>query len=1026
MSKYKIRLWLASTGAVGVLVLGTATVASAQTGSIRGRVTSAEGREPIRDARVVLVGTNVQAVTNAEGNYLITRAAVGERAIRAMVIGFAQMTQTVTVVAGDTVVADFALAPSAITLDVVSVHAVTGREQLERELGTNTGSIDMRDINPASVGSVADVLSGRTEGVILQDVNGTTGTSQRIRIRGANSLSLSNDPLVYIDGVLANSQSSLSIGVGGQEASRLNDINPNDIEHIEVVKGPAAAALYGTAAANGVLVITTKRGRPGRPEWSFYTETASLKDITDYPANYMAYQVLGSPTASFYTPTGAFNTVDYAYCPNRSAAAGTCTQDGVASFNTLLDSRTTPFTSADRQRYGVNVRGGTELVTYYASGEVEREDGVIAYNQRDKVAVRANVTAAVTSQFDLEVSTGFSTVRNTFPNNDNSIFSPILNGLLGEGYFIPDSVKPPTEMPGVNRRNYGFFFNQYDNGNWVINDDAERAIISGTARFRPLNWLSLNATGGVDLSDGHTYVTLQPGLLLIDPIDFDFGHRQSDRANRFTYTFNSSATASFRPLTNVTSTTIVGYSYNEERLERTTCYGATLVQGTSSCGTTNTQFSVDEDFSAIKTIGAYVSTEVGWRERVFLSAALRGDDNSAFGADFGFVTYPSAMASWVIGEEDWFPRIGFMSALRLRAAYGESGLRPGFRDAVTLFTPVTVARGGADVAGITVNSTGNLELKPEKAREIELGFEAAFFNNRVGLGFTYFDKRSRDALISRRLPPSWGVAASRFDNLGEIKNAGTEVALSVRAVDRRQVGLDLNVALTTLDNEVIELGEGVQDIIINRGLQRHTEGRPAGSFFQRPVTWNDADGNGLLTNSEVTLGPDAVYIGPALPTWQTSFGGNLRLFDWLTVSTLFEFRGGNFQGNDSEAFRCGFRSTRGCAAVGNPDASLREQAAYIADRFLGSAYLYVEKADFGKWRELSVTLQAPRSLIARVPRLDGLSLTVAGRNLATWTDYSGLDPETVEGGGDANFSQSEFNTQPPVRYLMVRLNYNLR
>jgi outer membrane receptor protein involved in Fe transport len=384
------------------------------------------------------------------------------------------------------------------------------------------------------------------------------------------------------------------------------------------------------------------------------------------------------------------------------------------------------------------------------------------------------------------------------------------------------------------------------------------------------------------------------------------------------------------------------------------------------------------------------------------------------------------MASWVIGEEDWFPQTSVVSALRLRLAYGESGLRPGFRDAVTLFTPVTVARGGADVAGVTVNSTGNLELKPEKSGEIELGFDAALFNNRVGLDFTYFDKRSRDALISRRLPPSFGVAASRFENLGEIKNAGTELSLRVSAIEARQVGLNLLVTLTTLDNEVVDIGEGVQDIIINRGLQRHTEGKPAGAFFQQPVTWNDANGDGKLTNAEVTVAPDAEYIGPALPTWQTSLGANLRVADWLTVSTLFEFRGGNYQGNDSEAFRCGFRSTRGCAAIGNPDASLEEQAAYIADRFLGSAYLYVEKADFGKWRELSVTLQAPRSLISRMPRLDGLSLTLAGRNLATWTSYSGLDPETVEGGGDANFSQSEFNTQPPVRALMIRLNYNLR
>jgi TonB-linked SusC/RagA family outer membrane protein len=1029
-------------GSAVVLALCAVADATAQTGSVRGRVTNAQNGEPIRDARVGVLGTNIQVATNLDGNYVIGRAPAGERAIRVTVIGFTQQSKPVSIVAGEVAVADFALAASAITIDAVLVHGITGREQRERELGTNSGNIDMRDINPAQVTSIADVLSGRTEGVILQDINGTTGTSQRIRIRGANSLSLSNEPLVYIDGVRMETASALSIGVGGQEASRLNDINPNDIESIEVVKGPAAAALYGTAGANGVLLITTKRGRAGPAEWSFYTETGSLKDITDYPTNYMSYQVNGSPTASFFHPStqdwdgdgtvetgevaGAFNTIDYAFCSNRAAAAGTCRQDGTATFNTLRDPRTTPFASSGRQRYGANVRGGTAAVTYFVSGELEKEDGVIFYNQRDKVSVRANLNAALNDRLDLAVSTQFNTVRNSFPNNDNSIFSPILNGLLGEAYFIPESVKRPTELPGVNRRNYGFGFNQFDNGNFVTNDNAERAIISANVQYRPLNWLALSASGGVDLTDGHTFVTLQPSLLPIAE-SFEFGFRESDRANRFAYTFNSSATASFRPFQDIVSTTTVGWTFNEERLERTECFGAFIVQGTASCGTTVRLFEVDEDFSSVRTIGGYVSTEVGWRERVFFSAALRGDDNSAFGIDFGgVVTYPSAMASWVIGEEEWFPRVGFLSALRLRAAYGESGLRPGFRDAETLYSAVAVARGGADAAGVTVNTTGNVDLKPEKSREIELGFDAALFDNRVSLDFTYFDKRSRDALISRRLPPSYGVADSRFENLGEIKNAGTELALKVSALNQPRVGLDLHVTLTTLDNEVVEIGKGIQPIILNRGLQRHTQGRPAGSFFQRPVTWVDADSNGLLTNSEVTLGPDEVYIGPALPTWQTSLGANLRVSDWLTVSGLVELRGGNYQGNDSEAFRCGFRSTRGCAAVGNPDASLKEQAAYIADRFLGSAYLYVEKANFAKWRELSVTLQAPKTLIARVPRLQGLSLTLAGRNLATWTSYSGLDPETVEGGGDANFSQSEFNTQPPVRFLLVRLSYNFR
>lgn len=1000
----------------------TAASVSAQTGTITGIVTDAATGNPLVGVQMVIPGSNQGALTNQIGRYLILNVPAGSVEVRAVYLGFSQETQTVNVTAAGTATADFQLSTSAIQLEGVVVNTVTGRDQRLRELGTNTTTINVDQIEPASITSMSDLLSGRSEGVILQDVNGTTGSGQRIRIRGANSLSLSNEPLVFVDGVQYNSANTLSIGVGGQEAGRFNDLNPNDIANIEVVKGPAAAALYGTAAANGVLLITTKRGRAGDAEWNFYAEYGELEDKFEYPMNYMAYSVVGDASAPFTLPSGAFNSTDYAYCPNRSAAAGTCTQDGVATFNTLLDARTRPFSTGNRGRYGASVRGGNDRVTYFVSGEIGDETGVINYNTLDKSSVRANLNAAINDQVDLSVTTGYTKQSTGFNSNDNSIFSPILAGLLGEGYYVPreDGADPED---GENRRNYGFGLNQVDNAHYVINDEVDRITLGSNAQYRPANWLSLNATGGLDFISGHTFRTLQPGLLPISQA-FANGIRESDRSSRYTYTFNSSAVGTFTVQPELFSTTTVGVSYNRSLLNRTECYGSSLIQGTSSCGTTAALFSVDEDFSEVIQVGGYVATELAWRDRVFLSGALRGDDNSAFGADFGFITYPSASLSWVVGEEDWFPELSFLSSFRVRTAWGTSGLRPDFRDAVTLFNPTTVATDGGDVPGITVSSTGNLELKPERSTEYEVGFDAAMLNERLGVEFTYFNKKSRDALISRQLAPSLGVATSRFENLGEIKNAGTELAVNLAAFQAEDVGVDLRVALTTLDNEVVDIGEGVEDIVFNRGLQRHREGFPAGGFFAIPFTFDDADGNGLLSDDEVTVGDEVEFIGPALPTYQLSAGGEVRLFDWFRMSTLFEARGGNYQGNDSEAFRCGFRSTRGCEAVGNPDASLERQATYIADRFLASQYGTIEKADFVKWREVSFTLSAPESLTSSVPQLDGVSLTLSGRNLATWTDYTGLDPETVEGGGSANFSQSEFNTQPPVRYFMIRLNYN--
>lgn len=1000
--------------------LAFATGASAQeTGTITGQVTDATNGRPLSGVQMVLAGTNLGTLTNANGRFIITRAPLGEQTVRAILIGYSQANQTVNVTAGQPVVADFQLNTSAVNLEALVVSAATGREQRLREIGTSVGTIEVENLNPAPVTSVSDVLGGRTEGVILQDVNGTTGTSQRIRIRGANSLSLSNEPLIFVDGVQLNTDFG-GFGAGGQEPSRLNDINPNDIANIEIIKGPAASAAYGTAAANGVILITTKRGTPGATSWEFFAEVGSISDETDYPANFAAYQV-NDASEPLFTSSGALNSAGYSFCPNRLAAAGSCTQDGRLEFNTLLDPRTRLFSDGNRERYGASVRGGNEDVRYFVSGQYEDERGVVYYNTQEKVNLRANVDAALAETVDLSVSVGYADSGLTLNNNDNSIFSPIIQGLLGYPNFRPRPDDATYE--GVNPANYGFGFNLDQLSTLPVNQDVDRFTTSGNVRWRPTNFLTINANGGLDYTALHNFETNQPGNLPISQTYVD-GFRESERENAFNYTGILSATGTFALTDDLQSTTTVGTQYNQETRRNTSCFGSGLLAGTSSCGTTSLIPSVDEDFFEVRTLGLYVQQELAFNDRVFLSGGVRGDKTSTFGTDLGFQYFPSLSASWVMSEEPFFPELDFLSTFRVRGAWGQSGLRPGFRDAVTLYGARTVATDGGDAVAGVLSNQGNTELEQETATEFEVGFQAGLFNERVSLDFTYFDRETEDALISRPLPGSLGLTTSIFENLGSITNSGIELGVRADVIQTETFGLNLGYNLTTIDNQVQSLGAGIEPIIFNRGLQRHEEGFTAGGFWQQPVTWDDADGNGLLAVSEVTVGDESVFIGPSLPTRQQSIFADLRFFDFITVSTLFEGRGGFYKGNDSEAFRCGFNSSRGCAAVGDPDASLQEQAAYIADRFLGSAAGYVEKADFWRWRELSVAFDVPESLSSRVSALAGLRMTLAGRNLATFTDYDGLDPETNETGGNSNFSQSEFNTQPPVRLFMLRFDYS--
>jgi len=1011
----------------GALALGVAlsfsSLAAQESGTLTGQVLNAETGQPLSEAQMVIVGTNIGVLTNESGRYLITRVPAGTREIRAVLLGFAQQTQAVTIITGQSAVIDFNLNPTAIALEALVVSSPAGREQRARELGTNVAQVNVEELNLAPITRVADILAGRAAGIVLQDVNGATGTSQRIRIRGANSLSLNNEPLIFLDGVLVNSEIGGAFGVGGQEPSRLNDINPNDIESMEVVKGPAASALYGTAAANGVILITTKRGRPGGAEYNVWAETGTIEDVTDWRGNWASYQI-DDASQPLLDPDGWLNTDAYSHCSNRAAAAGTCVQDGSVFFNTMTDSRTTPLQTGSRGRYGASVRGGSEQVRYFVSGQYENEEGVIFFNSLEKINVRANLDAAISEDFDLSVSFGYTDSNLALNSNDNSIFSPIINGILGQPTYIkPEAGEFPDGVP--NDDNYGWGYNNYELKEVITNQDVDRMTLSSSLSWRPFSWLTMNGNGGLDLTDMHNHETVQPDRIFAWE-EIRKGYRNSERENRYLYSALLSGIATFQLADQIFSTTTLGFQYTENKAQATECYGSSLVAGTASCGTTSAFFYIDEDFFNIKTVGGYVQQEFAWRDNVFVAAGIRGDDNSAFGADFGLVYYPSAAVSWVIGDEDWFPELDWISGLRVRTAYGTSGLRPGMRDAVTLFSPRTVSSGSGDLPGVYLSTTGNTTLEPERTTEYEFGLDAGFLGDRLGVEFTYYNKTSKDALIQRRLPGSLGLTTSVFANLGSIKNQGTELLVYGEVIRRDNFGLSVGFTNTSLKNEVIDLGAEVEPIIFNRGQQRHEETYSAGSFFQREISWDDADGNGKLTNDEVSLAADATFHGVSLPKWQRTLFADLRIADWITVTTLFEGRGGHLTANDTEGFRCGRRSTYGCDAVGNPDASLEEQARYIADRYLGSSGGYLEKADFWKWRELSVSFDIPTFLSKHAPQLDGLRITMAGRNLAVWTDYTGIDPETVEGGASANFSQSEFNTQPPVRYLMLRLDYSFR
>lgn len=1012
--------------------------AQTTTATITGRVTERGTGRPIPDAIVLVVGTTINSRTAENGTFRIAAAPVGNVQLRATRIGFGAGSQSVTTAAGTSATADFTLAVVATQLDAVVTSAVTGRQERQREIGTNVGQVNVAQIEKGPITKLSEVLTGRTAGVTVQGVSGTTGTSQRIRIRGANSLSLSNEPLVYVDGTLVTNSNGLAMSVGGQAVSRLNDIAPEDIQDIQVLKGPAATALYGTAASNGVLLITTRRGVAGKPRWAAYGETGTVNDDNHYPNNYYSYTAV-TPNAPLLTSTRAFDSKARPSCFNYVRATLTtagqpgCTLDSVAVFNTLRNPLTTPYSQGNLSKIGGNVSGGSDLARYYLGVDDQNERGVIEYNSLNRLGLRANLNTNLAKTVDFALSSQYTRSRLGLGSGDNSIFSPLINGLVGSAFYYP------TDSTGIpNTLNYRQFSpNQL--ANIVTNQDVDRFTLGGIGNYHPTSWLTGNFNLGLDYINRYDFQTLQPNRLNI-AATYTAGRRTSQRTNNYLYTGTGNLTASYHLGEALHASSTIGTTYNRNLFQATFGFGVGIVAGTTNLGASTSQFAVDEPFSDVVSLGTYVRQELSYRDRIFLTGSLRRDRNSAFGTRFGNITYPGVNASWVVNEEPWFPKASFISSLRLRGAYGSAGQNPGFRQATTFFSPVAVALGGVEQVAVTLANTGLATLRPERTNETEFGGDLGLFNSKLSLQLTHFDRRTQDALVNAPLAPSFGLTTNVFRNLGGVSNKGTEAQLDLAVFDTKSTALNIRVTATQLTNRIVSLGKDasgnpISPIVFNRGAQEDTAGFSIGAFFQRPIFVNDADKNGILSRSEVTLGDKPVYLGDALPRWNRSISGDLKLFSFFRVSTLFEARGGNKQLNQSEVFRCtsasGF-ADRACSALSNPQASIAEQAAYLATKFGGaspslpgtSVAGYIGNGGFVKWRELALTFEIPEgSGLLRFANARGASVTFSGRNLHTWTKYTGLDPEIVE-AATTGFNQSEFNTQPPARYYTLRFNLN--
>lgn len=1000
-----------------VLLIASAQAAHAQFGTVRGRVTDAASKRGVPDAQVQVVGTGNGALGNAEGEFTITAVPVGEHTIRVRRLGFNPVDRAITVVAGAGPSVDIELVATVTQLSQLVITGTAGSAE-KRTLGNSISQVNVAELSQkTTLLNVSEALQSRTPGVTLMGGSGAPGTAGEFRIRGASSLS-GYRPVVFIDGVRFNIESlgnfsATGAGLAGlaqssQITSALDFLNPNDIESIEIVKGPAAATLYGAEAANGVIQIITKKGNRGqqRMQWNVRGERGEqawrLRTADNFTTCDAAKQAaLDATTQTPLWPGCQGKTVNTVITDNPLFRDPKALRVGEMS------------------RVSANARGGGDRYSFYISGDRDVQQGVFFNSDLANKSIRSNFTFNPNDKADFTVNVNWQQNNLRLPMQDESAASLLLSasrGLAGRANLF-------STIPGAE----GWRTIAPDRANGYKNfTKAERLTLGSTLNFNPFPWLRNRVTVGIDNTFSQAQLLFLPGD---DGEPAGANAQQNPFQRILTLDYAANATRTF--FTDYEFTTSVGAQVVGNRREQLSGTGRGLGAVDVTLIGSAQQTSATESFSENNYVGYYAQQQVGWRNRLFVIGAVRADDNSSFGTNFDVILYPKFSASYVLSEEPRFRGALdqlHVSTLKLRSAWGGAGRAPAPFSATQTYTVSVVTQGTGTGSAVRASSFGNPDLKPERGTEYELGLDAGLFGERVGLDFTFYNKKTTDMLQAVAVAPSTGFPVSRLTNLGEVINRGIELAVSATPVDVPQLQWDARLNYATNYNELVSFGVAGKTSETPGGqaygaVQRHRVGYPMGGYWaQFPL--RNASGSPQLTSANALVLDTATWVGQSAPAHEVGLANTITFFRYFRFYTLLDWKSGFWLFNLKERNRCQTANDN-CEVVNNPRARFPQTAADSAlNRELtvwrGTPAPFVESADFLKLREVSFTVSAPKPWAQRLG-VQTASLVLAGRNLALWSDYSGIDPEVNSYGG-RNFVRADAYASPMLRRLTASVN----
>ena len=982
-------LALAALGAVG---------ASGQERQITGRVTSATNGEAIAGVNVSVTGTAFAALTNAEGRYAIS-APSGAVTLVFRRIGFKRREVPVPPAQAT---ADLQLEEDVFNLEAV---VVTGQQTgiSRANAATSSTIVTGSEITAVPAPAVDRALQGRVPGAYIQQNSGAPGGGTQIQIRGSNTVVGSADPLFVVDGVIY-SDASISSGLFTVTASgnpqstrndgekqddpvnRLTDINPNDIASIDILRGAAASSIYGSKGVNGVVIITTNRGKAGKPRANIlqrvgfselqrgfdtrvfdttsaiaqYASSGNLKDDSTARAKIMSYLVNGRlPTYDHLKDVAGEKPINY---------------------ETQLD-----------------VTGGAGDTRYFLSGNVKGDGGIIGNTGFQRQTLRANLDQTFSDRFTVSFTSAFNhtNTQRGFTNNDNNGASITYAIAYIPGYIPITPVNGVFPKAGITYKGS----NPLQTIALGKNDESAVRFTGGmTATFQAIatanNTLKLVGAGGIDFFNQRNKVwaprelyfeanQATPGVATLGNADSRFTNWNLNAIHTYTAT-----SGSFK------ATTSAGVQWEDRQLNRARVEAHGLLPGQQNIN----QGSLVRPFEELtheRTIGLYAQEEwLGLRDRLLLSVGARAERSSANGDVNKFYFFPKAAASYRLPG-----LLGEGSDFKLRANYGETGNQPLFGQKFTTLQGGQVI--GGHVGTVVGNVAGDPTIRPERTREIEAGVDASLLRGRASVELTLFQRKTSDLLVPVTPAPSTGFGL-QFLNGGKIKNEGIEIAAGITPIQREHVSWIFRTTFTSIRNRVLELNlpggaDGFRPANAGYGLSY-------GEFFVqvgRPITQIigvDDKGN-------------TISLGQANPKFRWSFTNQLT-YHRASLFFMWDWQNGGVAQNQT-------LSLYDCNGLAPDFSNPRGQAGYNAC-IDGDARPFVQSTSFLKLRNASISLELPQGLAASFGARS-MRASVEGVNLITITDYIGYDPEVSNYGQQSITRNIDLGPYPPSRQFFFTI-----